>query len=183
MDTLELLLHRRSNKKLTHPAPNAEQLAQIFQAAFRAPDHGKLQPYRFIVIEGEGLKRLEVLLKAAAQELNLDEKQAAKAEKICGQPMVIAVVAKIDKTIEKVPAWEQMLTAGCATYSIQLAAQNLGFDNVWVTGKWVDGSALRQAFECGANDKVVALVMLGTAKGQPDKEPKPVNPDKFVRYL
>lgn len=183
MDTLELLLQRRSNKKLMPPAPNAEQLAQIFQAAFRVPDHGKLQPYRFIVIEGEGLKRLEALLKAAAQEQNLDEKQTAKAEKICGQPMVIAVVAKIDKTIEKVPAWEQMLTAGCAAYSIQIAAQNLGFDNVWVTGKWVDGSALRQAFNCDSHDKIVALIMLGTGKNQPEKEPKPVNPDKFVRHF
>lgn len=124
-----------------------------------------------------------MLLKAAAQELNLDKKQTAKAEKICGQPMVIAVVAKIDKTIEKVPDWEQMLTAGCATYSIQLAAQNLGFDNVWITGKWVEGSALRQAFECAPHDKVVALIMLGTATSQPDKEPKTVNPEKFVRYL
>ena len=58
MDTLTLLTTRRSNKKLIAPAPNKEQLEKIFQAALRAPDHGKLQPYHFVVIEHEGLNKL-----------------------------------------------------------------------------------------------------------------------------
>ena len=183
MNTIELLQTRRSNKKLVAPAPNKEQLEQIFQAALRTPDHGKLQPYRFVVVEKEGLARLAELLKAAATEMNLDEKQFAKAEGICQKPMIIGVVAKIDKTVAKVPAWEQMLTAGCATYGIQLAAQDLGFDNVWVTGKWVDGTALRQAFGCAEYDKIVALVMIGTAAERPEKEPKAGKLDEFVSYL
>ena len=51
MDALKLLTERYSEKKLSAPAPNKDQLAQIFQAALRSPDHGRLQPYRFIVIE------------------------------------------------------------------------------------------------------------------------------------
>ena len=73
MDTLTLLTTRRSNKKLTAPAPNKAQLEQIFQAALRTPDHGKLQPYHFVVIENEGLDKLETLLKDAVMELNLGE--------------------------------------------------------------------------------------------------------------
>lgn len=183
MKTIELLQTRRSNKKLVAPAPNKQQLAQIFQAALRAPDHGKLQPYRFVVVEQDGFSRLANLLTAAATEMKLDEKHFAKVNKICAAPMIIGVVAKIDNNIEKVPAWEQMLTAGCAAYSIQLAAQDLGFDNVWVTGKWVNGSELRHAFGCNERDKVVALILLGTAAERSEKEPKAGKLEDFVSYL
>ena len=98
--------------------------------------------------------------------------------------MIIAVIAKINTNIDKVPAWEQMLTAGCATYGLQLAAQSLGFDNVWITGKWTEGSALRQAFSCAERDKIVALVMLGTADEEKlERELKPVELSNFVSYL
>ena len=169
MNTLKLLQTRRSNKKLVAPAPNPAQLEQIFQAALRTPDHGKLQPYHFIVIEKEGLTRLE--------------RQFHKIEGICQKPMIIGVVAKIDEQVEKVPAWEQLVTAGCAAYGIQLAAQDLGFDNVWITGKWVNGPALRQAFNCNDQDEIVALIMLGTAEERVEKEPKAGKLEEFVSYL
>ena len=109
MDALTLLTSRSSEKNLTLPAPNQEQLEKIFQAALHAPDHGKLKPYRFIVIENEGLSKLSGLLKSAVIELNLGEKRLQKAEKISQKaPMVIAVVAKIDKAIEKVQAVQLM---------------------------------------------------------------------------
>ena len=183
METIELLQSRRSNKKLIAPAPNKAQLEQIFQAALRTPDHGKLQPYHFVVIEKESLTRLADLLHSAAIEMNLDERQTNKIAGICQKPMIIGVVAKINKSIDKVPAWEQMLTAGCAAYGIQLAAQDPGFDNVWVTGKWVDGSALRQAFGCGEYDKIIALIMIGTPEERPEKAPKAGKLDDFVSYL
>lgn len=184
MDALTLLSTRKSNKKLTTPAPNTEQLEQIFQAAMRAPDHGKLQPYHFVVIENEGLDKLENLLKAAVTEFNLGTEQLKKAENLAHRaPMVIGVVAKVDPTIAKVPGWEQMLTAGCATYGLQLAAQSLGFDNVWITGKWVNGSALREAFGCNEQDRVVALVMLGTAVEKSERECRIINTKEFVTYL
>lgn len=183
MNTLKLLQTRRSNKKLVAPAPNPAQLEQIFQAALRTPDHGKLQPYRFIVIEKEGLTRLATILKDDATTMNLDERQFHKIEGICQKPMIIGVVAKIDEQVEKVPAWEQLVTAGCAAYGIQLAAQDLGFDNVWITGKWVKGPALRQAFRCQEQDEIVALIMLGTAEERVEKEPKAGKLEEFVSYL
>ena len=178
MDALTLLTSRSSEKNLTLPAPNPEQLEKIFQAALHAPDHGKLKPYRFIVIENEGLNKLSSLLKSAVIELNLGEKRLQKAEKFSQKaPMVIAVVAKIDKTIEKVPAWEQMLCAGSATYAMQLA------DNVWVTAPWVNGTELRQALHCEANDKVIAFLLIGTAVEKRLREPKSADLTKFVSYL
>lgn len=76
--------------------------------------------------------------------------------------------SKIDPTIAKVPDWEQMLSAGCATYGLQLAAQAQGFDNVWISGKWVNGTALREAFGCREQDRVIALVMIGTGMEKPN---------------
>ena len=184
MDALTLLTSRSSEKNLTLPAPNQEQLEKIFQAALHAPDHGKLKPYRFIVIENEGLSKLSDLLKRAVIELDLGEKRLQKAEKFSQKaPMVIAVVAKIDKTIEKVPAWEQMLCAGSATYAMQLAANAQGFDNVWVTAPWVNGTELRQALHCEANDKVIAFLLIGTAVEKRLREPKSADLTKFVSYL
>ena len=65
MDALQLLTERSSQKKLNEPAPNEQQLNQIFQATLRAPDHGKLQPYRFVVIEKEKMATFGDLLKSA----------------------------------------------------------------------------------------------------------------------
>ncbi|WP_044471032.1 nitroreductase family protein [Mannheimia massilioguelmaensis] len=184
MDALTLLTTRRSDKKLSNPVPNKQQLEIIFQAATHVPDHGKLQPYRFIVIEKPKLAKLAELLKAAVVELKLDEKRLQKAEKIASiAPMMIAVVAKIDKNIDKVPGWEQMLTAGCSAYAIQLAANAQGFDNVWLTGPWVDGTELRQALNCQKDDKIVSLLMIGTAGEKEAREPKIVNTADFVSYL
>ncbi|MCK3659006.1 nitroreductase [Pasteurellaceae bacterium Pebbles2] len=184
MDTLELLTTRRSNKKLVAPAPNQAQLAQIFQAALRTPDHGRLHPYHFIVIENDGLQKLATILREVATELQLDEKQFNKIDGICAKPMIIGVVAKINPEISKVPEWEQLISAGCAAYGIQLAAQNLGFDNVWITGKWTEGKALRQAFGCSAQDKIVALLMIGTAAEEKlEREIKQIDTQDFVSYL
>ena len=184
MDALTLLTQRKSNKKLTAPAPSQVQLEQMFQAALRAPDHGKLEPYHFVVMQGTGLSKLENLLKAAVTEFNLGEERLKKAENFARRaPMVIAVVAKIDKTIEKVPAWEQMLCAGSATYAMQLAANAQGFDNVWVTAPWVNGTELRQALHCEANDKVIAFLLIGTAVEKRLREPKSADLTKFVSYL
>jgi len=119
MDALTLLTQRKSNKKLTAPAPSQVQLEQMFQAALHTPDHGKLEPYHFVVIQGTGLSKLESLLKAAVTEFDLGEERLKKAENFARRaPMVIAVIAKINHEVKKVPGWEQMLTAGAATYAI-----------------------------------------------------------------
>ena len=97
--------------------------------------------------------------------------------------MVIAVIAKITPDVAKVPEWEQILTAGCAAYGIQLAANAQGFDNVWITNKWVKGSALRQALGCREQDEIVALLMVGTAAEKPERECRQGNTEEFVSYL
>ncbi|MDG6894071.1 NAD(P)H nitroreductase [Volucribacter amazonae] len=184
MDSLTLLTSRRSEKKLVAPAPNAQQLEKMFQAALHVPDHGKLRPYRFIIIEKQGLSKLVELLKQAVVELDLGEERIKKAESFADKaPMIIAVVAKIDHSVKKVPGWEQMLTAGCATYALQLAANAQGFANVWVTGPWIEAEALRQAFGCQEQDKIVALMMVGSEQEKCEREIKSLDTKEFISYL
>lgn len=77
-----------------------------------------------------------------------------------------------------------MLTAGCATYGMQLAANSLGFDTVWVTNKWINGSALRSAFGCQEGDKIIALVMIGSPpEGEINQAKETENLDGFVSYI
>ena len=184
MDALKLLTERYSEKKLSAPAPNKQQLTQIFQAALRAPDHGKLQPYRFIVIEQEQMTEFSSLLKSAVHELNLGEERLKKADDLATRaPMIIGVVAKINPCIKKVPEWEQLLCAGCATYAIQLASNALGFKNVWISGPWLDGTDLREAFQCETQDKIIGFLMIGSAEEKLEREKKNLNLEDIIHYL
>ncbi|MDP8170534.1 nitroreductase family protein [Pasteurella skyensis] len=160
-DPLYLLQHRRSSKKFTDTAPNQMQLSNILKAALRVPDHGLLKPYHFVVIEKSGMHKLKQHLTDAALEFEMGENGLAKAESLSQTaPMIIGVVAKYSDK-KPIPHWEQMLTAGCATYAIQLAANAQGFDTYWFTNKWVEGTALRAAFGCKEEDKIIALIMIG----------------------
>ena len=97
--------------------------------------------------------------------------------------MVIAVIAKINHEVKKVPGWEQMLTAGAATYAIQLAGNALGFESFWATGPLVEGRELRESFGCDKNDKIVALLQIGTAAEKLERDCKPKDLSRFVTHL
>ncbi|STZ76151.1 nitroreductase family protein [Bergeriella denitrificans] len=165
MDALTLLTTRRSSKKLAAPAPSAAQIETMLQAATQVPDHGNMRPFRFTVIESaDGLQRFRDLLKQTVSELNFGDEAMQKAEKV-GQmaPLVIGVTFCPNRDVPKPkPEWEQMLTAGCAAYALQLAASAQGFDNVWISGMWVNSPLLRDAFGCTDKDKIIGLMMVGT---------------------
>lgn len=165
MDALQLLTTRRSSKKLTAPAPNAEQLEYMLQAATQVPDHGNMRPFRFTVIQSEaGLQRFRELLRQTVTELNFGDDAMKKAEKVGNMaPMVVGVTFAPNREVAKPkPEWEQMLSAGCAAYGLQLAASAQGFDNVWITGMWVNSPLLREAFGCEDKDKIIGLMMVGS---------------------
>ena len=164
MNTLDLLTTRRSVRLLTEPAPNDAQLEIILQAATQVPDHGNHTPWHFVVVQSEaGWQAFRHILKQCAEEIG---GEAARKAEVLGQmaPMVVAVIAspKSGK-----PEWEQELSAGCSAYAIQLAAKAQGFDSVWLTGMWVHSPLLKQAFACGEKEKIIGLVLLGTAECEP----------------
>ena len=113
MDALQLLLRRNSSPKLTEPAPSSADLETMFQAALRAPDHARLRPWRFLVIEGEARHRLGDLI-VDVMGLEGEKAQQAKAKPLRA-PMIVVVAAKFSEH-PKVPEIEQYLSAGCAAH-------------------------------------------------------------------
>ncbi len=111
MEALDLLLNRRSIAKLDAPAPQNEALDNILRAGLRAPDHGALTPWRFVVAQGEGLAKLAAILEQAEIANGSDEAVISKAKNAPFRaPMVITVIAKVTHS-EKIPAFEQHLSS------------------------------------------------------------------------
>jgi nitroreductase len=181
MDALELLLNRRSVAKLNAPAPDGKVLENIIQAGLRAPDHGSLTPWRFVIAQGKGLNKLSDIL-AQAVAANGD---AALLEKMKNAPfrapLVITVIAKVTAH-EKVPAFEQHLSAGCAVQAMQMAAIAQGFQGVWRSGEVMFSPVVHQALGLTGDDQVVGFLYLGTAATEPMKAPTRLL-SQFVEYL
>lgn len=183
MDALELVVNRRSASRLAEPAPAGEQLQNILRAGMRAPDHGTLQPWQFVIIEGEGRERFSQLLEQGAVAAQSDEKAIEKARSAPFRaPMIIAVIAKCQDH-PKVPVWEQEMSAGCAVMAMQMAAVAQGFNGIWRTGALTESPLVRAGLDCGALDKIVGFLYLGTP--QLKASTTIVSPDTapFVRYF
>lgn len=184
MDALALLTSRRSSKNLAAPAPGRSQVELMLKAATQVPDHGNMRPVKFTVIESEaGLERFRTLLEQTVAELNFGEESLQKARRVGSMaPMVVGVTFAPNRSVPKPkPEWEQMLSAACSAYAFQLAASAQGFDNVWITGLWTNSPLLREAFGCEEQDKIIALLMIGTDPNKPQGE-KNTDLDACVRY-
>lgn len=182
MDALELLLNRRSIAKLSAPAPSGKVLENIIKAGLRAPDHGGLTPWRFVISHGKGLQKLADILVSAAKEENSAQSVIDKLAKAPFRaPMVITVIAKVTEH-EKVPLFEQHLSAGCAAQLMQMAAVAQGYQGFWRSGPWMFHPAVHDALDLEKGDEIVGFLYLGTAGCSPMKVPER-DLSKFVHYL
>lgn len=183
MDALDLLVNRRSASRLSEPAPAGEALENIMRAGMRAPDHGTMQPWRFIVIENEGRERFSALLENAAREDRMEEKAIEKAKQSPFRaPMIITVVAHCEENA-KVPHWEQVVSAGCAVMAMQMAALAQGFNGIWRSGAWTEHQDVRQAFHCREQDVIVGFLYLGTPQLKSSTTVIPPDTAPFIRYF
>lgn len=152
------------------------------QAGLRAPDHGHLQPFEFLIAEGDGLIRLGDRLAAAATEDGMTEDTILRAKQMPQRaPMVITVVAKT-KVHEKVPKLEQELSAGCAVMAMQMAAQAQGFGGIWRSGPLMFSRALHELLDLSEQDQIVGFLYLGTP-ATTLREPSLVKSENFTRWL
>ena len=165
MDILEAIDLRASALRLGEPGPGSEQLQRILSAGARAPDHGRLSPWRFIVIEGAG----RAALGSAMAELRRkkapppsEQELAREREKPLRAPTIIAVAARITAH-EKVPEIEQVVAVGAAVQNMILAAQALGFGSMWKTGAPAYDMDVKMALGLEPADHIVAFLYLGTA--------------------
>jgi nitroreductase len=175
-ETVDLLLKRRSAKAaaLGEPGPTPSQLETILTAASRVPDHKKLEPWRFIVFEGEARATFgRVLLKAClAEEKETPSAMRLETERtrLLRAPTVVAVISRVTSN-PGAPEWEQVLSCGAACFSMCLAANALGFGTCWITEWYSYSPAVRAGLGLAANERMAGFVYIGTAKEQqPDRE-------------
>ena len=183
MDAIEALLTRNSAPKLCAPAPNSAQLETVFQAALRAPDHAKLRPWRYAVINGDARQQLGELFVATklADGVALDlEAQQKLAAKPLRAPMIIAVAAHL-KEHPKVPLIEQQLSAGTSAHAILLALHALGYAGVWRTGTLCFNPLIRQGLGFADNEELVGFLYIGTRDCKAKPLPELATAD-YVRY-
>lgn len=163
MDLLEGIQSRTSPLKLAAPAPNAAQLEQIIRAGTRAPDHGRLRPWRFTVLEGAAREKLgEAMANSLRTRVPSSTQEHLDAEKgkAMRAPVVILVGAKISKG--KIPEIEQVCAAAAAVQNMLLAAQALGFGAQWKTGAAAYDAGVKALCGLAPEDHIVAIVYLGT---------------------
>ena len=177
-ETLELLLQRRSTKAamLGDPGPSPQQLETILTAAARVPDHKKLEPWRFIVFEGETRATFgRVLLKACLAE-EKETPSAARLEtertRFLRAPTVVAVISRVTPN-PGAPEWEQVLSCGAACFNLCLAANALGFGTCWITEWYSYDRRVLDALGVAPNEKIAGFVHIGRQAKAIEDRPRP----------
>jgi nitroreductase len=173
---MEFLTTRRSRppKTLIAPAPDREALAPILTAAVRVPDHGKLEPWRLIVLERAALDRLAKLAATKGEALGIPEDKRPKGvAQFADSQLCVAVIA-VPRPTDKVPLIEQTLSVGAVCLGLVNAALASGWGASWLTG-WVAHEAgfAREAFNLQQGEWVAGLIHIGTETSAPPERPRP----------
>jgi len=185
--TITLLKTRRSVKPdlLALPAPSAEELATILTIASRVPDHKKLAPWRFVIIEGAARAKLGELAAEACKREEAERPSHVRLDterkRFLRAPLVIAVVSRVKET-RGAPEWEQILSAGAACMNLCVAANALGYGTTWIT-EWISYSkTFGEGFGLAANERIAGFVHIGTATQKPDERERPALADVVTRW-
>ncbi len=183
---IDFLAKRRSVKpdRLLAPGPTPTELETILTIAARVPDHKKLAPWRFIILEGEGRQRLGEVVAEACIAAEKEPPSHVRLETERGRlqraPLVIAVVSRVTAH-RSAPEWEQVLSAGAACLNLCLAANALGYGTSWIT-EWVAyGKAVAAALGLAGNERVAGFIYIGTPAERPDDRERPALKDVVTR--
>jgi nitroreductase len=164
-----------SAKAMGGPGPSAAQLHEILHMAVRVPDHGKLNPWRFVVFEGEA--RLAVGAKFAARFAVLHpefppDSIAFQHGLFARAPVVVAVVSTAAKHV-KIPIWEQQLSSAAVCFNMVLAAQALGFDAQWQSDWVAYDERAKAAMGIAVHENVAGIIYIGTSTVPLEDRPRP----------
>lgn len=176
-DPLDLLNQRRSvpSRQLGAPGPDPDQLRRLLTAAVRVPDHGKLAPWRLILLQGEAKLHFGERLAQLALEANPDlpaSNHEKNLKRYTYAPLVIAVIGS-PVAESKVPEIEQLMSAGCVCYNLLNGAQALGFGAQWLTGWAAYDARVHDLLGLAGHEKIVGFVHVGTAALEAPERDRP----------
>ena len=171
-DVLRFLALRRSTSAVTlvAPAPDAAELAALLRLAARVPDHGKLAPWRFIVLDGADKAAFAGKLEALALSRG-DATAAAKLAKLKAPPLCVAVISSPREST--IPEWEQLLSAGAVCTTLLYAALAMGYGGNWITDWYAYDADARAVLGLEASEKVAGVILLGTPREPPMERERP----------
>lgn len=182
---LALALTRRSGKArdMGAPGPDAAQLETILAAAMRVPDHGKLAPWRFVVIPEDRRDAFAALLTSAyrAECPGASDAQVQAMDDFARMAPCLVVLLSTPVVPHKIPLWEQQLSAGAAAMALLGAAHGHGFVGNWLTGWPAYSPTVMEALGAtGGDDRIAGFVFIGTPLRDLEERPRP-NPSDVVR--
>lgn len=175
MDALDLMLTRESALKLDAPGPSEIELDQIFETAVRAPDHGRLRPWHFVVINEGQRAAFGGVMADALQRRDPSVSEAElqrERDKAFRAPMIVVVAAKVRKD-HKIPEIEQIASASAAAQTIMLAVPALGYGAVWKTGAPAYDPTVKTALGLETDDDIIGFLYIGTRVGGSSPIPRP----------
>jgi nitroreductase len=167
MEAIDLLLNRDSALKLEAPGPTEAELADILQSAVRAPDHGRLRPWRFVVVPSDKRARFGEVLAESLRRKNPDapaDMLQRERDKAMRAPVIVVVAAHVQKG-HRIPEIEQISAVAAAAQNIMLAAPAKGFGAMWKTGDAAYDPWVREQFGLAPDDEIIGFLYLGTRTG------------------
>jgi nitroreductase len=185
MDALEAMLSRNSvpARLLNDPAPDGKNLEEILETALRAPDHGALRPWRFIVIRGDARLRLGEVFEQALRRRDPEADEAAcekERSRPLRSPLIVAVCAEIVEGHPKVPVVEQIVTCGAAAQNMLNAAHAKGYAGIMLTGANAHDPVVKAALGLAPQDEIIGFLYFGTPERSPRPKARPA-PLDYVR--
>ena len=175
-EVLTFLATRRSTSAVTlaAPGPSPAELETLLRLATRVPDHGKLAPWRFIVLEGAGKAAFAAKLEALAVARS-DQTSAAKLAKLKIPPLAVAVICALRPAA--IPQWEQQLSAGAVCATLLYAALAMGYGGNWITDWYAYDADARAILGLSEAEQVAGFILVGTPREPPleRERPEPAN--------
>lgn len=183
---LDQLATRRSlaPHRLLEPGPNPDEVKRLLAVAARTPDHGRLVPWRFVVIAGDARHRIGEALagffakdnpQADAERLQIERERLARA------PLVIGVVSRAAPHV-KIPEWEQILSAGALCMNVTHAANAMGYTTAWLTEWYAYDRRVLDLLGLTPRERIAGFIHIGQ-RGDPALERERPDMDRIVSYL
>jgi nitroreductase len=173
-DFADRLARRRSApaQSLIAPGPSRDEIERILTLGARTPDHGKLFPWRFVVMGPQSRADLAEQLRPLADGRPDADKARKVLMKLTAPPLTLLVIsAPVDS--QKVPVWEQQLSAGAVCMNLEHAANALGYSASWITDWYSYDAQAVALLGLQPGEQVAGFIHLGTLAEAPLERPRP----------
>lgn len=180
------IMARRRSAKIAHfsePGPAAGEIDALIALAARVPDHGKLGPWRFVVIEGDARRRAgEALSRVIAEDDGVDEIRLAAARNHFMRAPTAIMVVSTAAPHPKIPEWEQLLSSGAVCFALLLSAHAFGYAGCWLTEWPAYDARARAALGVAEHERIAGFIYLGTAREAPTERVRADAASRISRY-